>query len=388
MKIALIIERMDIRLGGAERSISELSHAMIQQGLDVTLLAAQGRAGEIPSEILCGDSGKRTDHTTFAEALRRHLSNHSYDITHTVLPFGFADIYQPRGGSYAETILRTAASHETPLKEWVKRITAFTNRRRQQWFAAERSLSTGPEGPVIAALSKYVVQQFKRHYNTPEDRLALIANGVNTDQPTDADAVAQFTQDVRRQLEISPQSEPVFYLFGAHNFRLKGLAPLLTAFAQSAQPNRFLLVAGHGNERPFRQTIEAHRLERNVLFLGATSQMQQALAASHVAVLPTFYDPASRFILEALAARKPVITTSFNGACDLFTSERHGIIVDAPGNIPALANALDRLGQEGTRQAMTQAIAEDNLKENLSIERVARELIALYTSILKKKGSL
>ncbi len=132
--------------------------------------------------------------------------------------------------------------------------------------------------------------------------------------------------------------------------------------------------------------IQKHRLEKQVLFLGGTSQIQHALAACHVAVLPTFYDPASRFILEALAAQKPVITTRFNGACDQFTSDRHGVIIESPLDIGALAQALNALADPEIRQTMAHAIGQDRLIEKVSIERVARELIALYTAILKKKG--
>lgn len=389
MKIALIIERMDIQLGGAERSISELSEALCAEGLDVTLLAAQGKTLNTQCHVLCEDTGKRTSHAAFGRALQGHLSTHSYDIVHSVLPFDFAHIYQPRGGTYAETIVRNAASTQHRVTEGLKQRLAFTNRRRHQWLAAEQSLSTGHEGPIIAALSQYVVSQFKQHYTTPEERIALICNGVNTDRPVDAEAVRQFTDRVRTQLRIPLEAQPVLFLFGAHNFRLKGLKPLLQAFARSprsTRPDRVLLIAGAGNAQPYQRMVRKHGLENQVLFLGATSQIQHALGACHAAVLPTFYDPASRFILEALAAQKPVITTRFNGACDLFEHDRHGMIIDSPLDIDALTGALNALTEGKTRQTMACAIAEDRLVEKVSIERVARELIALYTAILDKKG--
>jgi len=388
MKIALIIERMDIQLGGAERSMSELSQALSDQGLAVTLLAAKGQAPDTQGFVLCEDSGKRTPHAVFAQALKTHLNKHSYDIVHSVLPFDFVDIYQPRGGTYAETITQNAASYQTPLKQTLKRLTAFTNRRRHQWLSAERALSTGLKGPTIAALSQYVVNQFKRHYGTPEKRMTLIANGVNTHRLIDTAAKEQFTNNVLDQLQITQKQNPVFFLFAAHNFRLKGLGPLLQALAQASQPHTYLLIAGHGSQKPYQHIIQKFNLQNRVLFLGATSQIQHALAACHVAVLPTFYDPASRFILEALGAQKPVITTRFNGACDLFEANRHGIIIDCPTQLNALARALDALADDKTRQAMIQAIAADNLKEKVSIERVARELTALYTAILSQKGQL
>ncbi|MHC4146951.1 MAG: glycosyltransferase, partial [Planctomycetota bacterium] len=107
---------------------------------------------------------------------------------------------------------------------------------------------------------------------------------------------------------------------------------------------------------------------------------------SDVAVLPTFYDPSSRFVLEALAAGKPVITTRFNGATDLFVKDRHGRIVDAPDNIDELSEAVSYFTDTDNIQQASQAIVEDNLKDNISINRAAGQLIELYESILERKG--
>ena len=101
-KIAIIIERTDISLGGAERSIFELSTALTSLGHSVDILAAKGRTNTRHIHILCNDhAGKRTCFHTFANAVKNHLSKNKYDITHSVLPFDFADIYQPRGGSFS-----------------------------------------------------------------------------------------------------------------------------------------------------------------------------------------------------------------------------------------------------------------------------------------------
>ena len=110
------------------------------------------------------------------------------------------------------------------------------------------------------------------------------------------------------------------------------------------------------------------------------------MSITDVAVLPTFYDPSSRFILEALAAGKPVITTKFNGATDLFENNRHGKVIDTPENIDALAEAIRYFTDTNNIEKTSQAIIEDNLKENISIGRAAGELMTVYESILQRKG--
>ena len=105
-----------------------------------------------------------------------------------------------------------------------------------------------------------------------------------------------------------------------------------------------------------------------------------------VAVLPTFYDPSSRFILEALAAGKPVITTKYNGACDLFADNRHGIIIKKPQDATELAKAIIHYTETEKINNASNAIIDDKLVEKISITRVSHELVKLYELIITKKG--
>ena len=114
--------------------------------------------------------------------------------------------------------------------------------------------------------------------------------------------------------------------------------------------------------------------------------IQNALSIIDVAVLPTFYDPCSRYILEALAAGKPVITTRFNGAGEQFVDNRHGKVIDAPGDIPALVEAIGYFTDTNNNRKASEAIVRDNLKEKVSIKRASSQLLSVYESILQKKG--
>ena len=125
----------------------------------------------------------------------------------------------------------------------------------------------------------------------------------------------------------------------------------------------------------------------NILFLGPLNHIHDALSITDVAVLPTFYDPSSRFILEALTAGKPVITTRYNGACDLFTENRHGKVIDNPTDAEELADAIEFFTDTKNIEKASQAIVEDNLRENISINRAARQLAQVYESILQMKGT-
>ncbi len=389
-KIAIIIERADITLGGAERSVFELRAALSALGYAVEILAAKGQTNAKNIHILCRDTqGKRVNYFVFEKAIKQHLSQNKYDIVHSILPFNFGDVYQPRGGTYAETIIRNAASYQNKFLEYYKRFTAITNSRRTTLLRAERRLSQAPDGPVIAALSVYVADQFKQHYNTDARRIVVIPNGVKTDKRINATGADVLRSQILAKLRLKEADNPVLFLFVANNFRLKGLENLIKAMQIAAQKHTerqaCLIVAGHGRTKKY------HRLARsstakNIVLLGPLSHIQNALSIVDVAVLPTFYDPASRFVLEALAASKPVITTKFNGATDLFVNNRHGIVIDSPKDTNALAEAINYFRDTNNIQKASQAIIDDNLREEISISRVARQLQNVYDSILQRKG--
>jgi UDP-glucose:(heptosyl)LPS alpha-1,3-glucosyltransferase len=392
MKVAMIIERANIALSGAERSVFELAAALKRIGLDVDILAGTGQTREKNMHIMCPDSSPRsTGHIAFTRALRSHLADHRYDVIHSVLPFDLADVYQPRGGSYPESILRNAASYEDQYMTTYKRLTAFANMRRTARLLAERRLCKKTTGPVIAASSEYVVRQFKKHYGLDNGRIALIPNGVKTDRPVDTAKANTLREQILAKLDLHDTDNPVFFLFVANNFRLKGLTPLLRAMHRTATlgPDRpvYLIVAGAGRTHKYRRLARELDLDRRIVFLGSVRNIQNALSIIDVAVLPTFYDPSSRFTLEALAAGKPVITTRFNGATDLFVNERHGKVIDSPRDTASLANAINHFSDRDNIQKASAAIIEDRLKDKISITHAAEKLHGLYERILRDRST-
>ena len=387
MKIAIIIERANITLGGAERSAFELASALSVLGLEVNILAAKGQANAKNIHILCqGRPGRRAFHFTFAKALKKHLAENRYDIIHSFSPFDLADIYQPRGGSFVESISRNAASYQNKFIESYKKMTAFANLRRTILLRAERKLCKNPNGPIVAALSQYVAEQFKIHYGLGDKRIVIIPNGVKINEQVDTARADRLRAQISAKLDIKEADNPVFFLFVANNFRLKGLACLIKAMQAAASYDTerpgFLIVAGNGQTGKYRRLAKKLNIHKKIIFLGATRNIQNALSITDVAVLPTFYDPCSRYILEALAAGKPVITTKFNGATDLFVNNRHGKVINRPENIPALAEAISYFTDINNIQRASKAIAADNIEEKISISRVAKQLQFLYKSVM------
>ena len=378
IKVALIIERADTELGGAERSIAQLAAALAKKGADVTILAAKANTDSPNVKQLCSDiTSKRIPLSVFANKLKQHLQQNSYDIIHSTLPLDFADIYQPRGGSYIEAMLRNADSWPKPIVARFKKLTHFTNFRRAGLIKAEKTLCLNCPTITIAALSEYVRQQFLTHYNIDSKRVVTIANGIAINDPT-----LQTASGIRDKFP----SDAKILLFAANNFRLKGLTPLIkTLAAIDKTPPVCLVVAGSDKPDKYRRLAESLNIAERITFAGKVSEITAAITESDTVILPTYYDPCSRFILEGLAAAKPVITTKFNGAAEIFTDRTHGRIIDHPDDITSLTEAIIFCTDPDNADNISKAIVEDNLKDNISIDRHVQQLMELYEQIIKDR---
>lgn len=399
MKVALVLEKFDLQRGGAERSSFEMGRALGELGCEVTLLAGRvNRAGvqEVPFEMVevpVRGALRTTWWRHFQQAMEAHFKTANYDIVHSMVPLATADVYQPRGGSILHSSMRHGQSFG-PVKNAYKQLTRRFNRGRECRIASERQLCRGSDGPVVAALSGYVAEQFRHDYGLAENRIRLIRNGIQTGRFTSEQAKENGRK--LRRLYDSADNLAIF-VFAAASFRLKGLGWLIRSAARAAAQlgdglrDFRVLVVGGEDYSAYYQQAQALKLEQKVIFTGPTQEMPAMLQMADAVILPTYNDACSRLIMEGLAAGRPGITTRFNGAADFLTDResdayaRYGSIVKDCDDDEALAIAMLRVCHRAEWRKMCQAIQADHLAEQVSMTRHARELFELYETLKAAK---
>lgn len=390
IRITILAEQIDIARGGAERSVRDLTDELNRQGIETTLLAVSGTPdGRHIQPLFPHSQAKQIPLKRITAALRDYLQAHPCDLLHSTLPILGADLYQPRGGCWKQAILQNVQSYPGPIRRFLKRRLHFLNRRRTQFLHAEQHLLTADPKIVVAALSESGKNHFLRHYKLPPERIAVIPNGVRLPEPPSPENAADLRTRILSSAGLKPTAPAVLFLFAANNFRLKGLYDLIAPFADAVRKSPVplvLAVAGKDNPSQARNLAWLAGLENNWVFTGPLQTISVALAAADAAVLPTWYDPCSRFILEALAMAKPVLTTTLNGASDFIESGRHGLLVEHPRCRRQIAEGLLQLADAKIRAAFAQTILEDNLREQASITRHVQQLISLYKQILARKN--
>lgn len=403
VRVAIVQESIDTRRGGAEASVLEMAAALAAGGVAPTILFNTGPDGaaELPTQNGVSFHGLTPPRGMtrsglarwYVDAISSFLDQSPFDIVHAVTPHPRADVYQPRGGTLAETVARSIARGRTPLSRMFKRIGRLFHAKQRFLDQLERSLldrtaNGGAEnpppihGPIVAAVSDYVRRQVVERHPNMREYVRVIFNGVNVER-LHCDNPAELRGAARAQLGIGNTERIV--LFVAHNFKLKGLPELIRAravVANNATPWK-LLVAGRDDARPHERAATALGIDRHIRFIGADHAMRGLYAAADVLAHPTWYDPCSRVVLEALCCGLPVVTTRWNGAAEAMTPGRHGSVVDSPDDVDAIARGVDAALREECGAACVADAAQ--FRERLSMTRHARELMELYRSILTSR---
>jgi UDP-glucose:(heptosyl)LPS alpha-1,3-glucosyltransferase len=375
LKIALVILNADAARGGAERYTVDLAEGMRRRGHRVSLIASSlTPETQSPQNMQLPAAGTSRDgrYLRFLDRLDRHLAATKYDIVHAMLPVRRCDIYHPHAGIAAAAVADGHLKYEGAFQQAVSRVATRLNRRRQRFAEVERTLLTGEKPPIVLCLSNYVRRSLAEHYTLPDSRLATLFNAVDLAR-FDPAARSGAGASERRRLGIDPQQ--VVALLLANDFERKGLREAIRASAKVRDPRLTLLVAGKQNPRPYRALAAKEGVEQ-IVFAGPSTDSVALYHAADFFLLPTRHDPCSLVVLEALAMGLPVISTIHNGACEIMADGRHGFVLEDPGDIVTLSDAMRRMLDPHTRAEMSAAAMA--LRPKLAYEQHLETLEAIY----------
>ncbi|MCH7995352.1 MAG: glycosyltransferase family 4 protein [Planctomycetes bacterium] len=382
MRIALVSEWLDAWRGGAETSTLQFLHHLMDSGTEVHVYT-RSRPSPTPDltvHTISGASMSRTRRSvTFAHRVERRLRAESFDVVHAISPCRGVDIYQPRGGTVAETIQRNIALRQSPAGRSIKQYTNYFNLKQRFMLRMERQLMLDPRGPIVVAISDYVVNQLKSHYDLPDHRVRKIFNGVNI-PPSSKAEVAEQRRAIR--LEFGVKNDQLLVLTVAHNFRLKGVARWLEALAllrSRGVTDVRAIVLGKGDSPRWHRLVQRLDLAEWVTFVGPSDRVQGFYRAADCLVHPTYYDPCSRVVMEAMTSGLPCVTSKWDGASELVEDGVNGYRMEDPWDIAALADRVDRLRDKPHAQAL--GLAAREVGTRISMAEHTKKMLDLYSTI-------
>ena len=363
MRIVLVLEHFDPQRGGLEFWGWQLAHALKRRGHSLTVVAfepAGSTRADMDVRLLPWQEGR----VARAYAVDAALAEINASVVHDLGVGWSADLLQPQMGSRLANYRRELRSLSAR-----QRVIHAIHPRKRRWLDEVRRLEERQyrrSSCMVVAVSQMVARDLREFHSVEAERIRIIPNGVDT---------------TRFRPANSERSGKTVFLFAARNPRLKGLQPLLRAFAAAAakRSDLRLVVMGREPDAETMRFVQKERLEQAVVFAGFVDDTRPWFAAADAFVLPSYYDACSLAILEACACGLPVITTRQNGASELLTDGREGRLIREAGDIEALTGALLELADPEVRTRMRCHALE--LASRCSFERNVDAIEKVYAEI-------
>ncbi|MEZ6189887.1 MAG: glycosyltransferase family 4 protein [Phycisphaerales bacterium] len=357
MKIAIVIESFDPHAGGLERSTAQIATELAERGHAVTLLAGRCKKPDcLPGVTILAMARRKSSSALrlflFSRWAAKQLQEGGYDTSLSMTTAVAARVIQPRGGTTKETLNRNIAMRPSPLTRIGKRIGVWLSPKHQLLLALEKRALNDPGLVKVAAVSRYVCDQVEKQYGLPAEKVELIPNAAVMPK-VDDEQRAEWRKRIRDSFKIS--DDTTVFLFAAINPRLKGFTPLMLALAHLKERHvpAMVLLAGDFWHQHNREA-EQRGVRDRVCFLRHTRQIEALYSAADVTVQPTFYDPASKVVIESLMMGVSAISTAYNGASDLISpadGPSRGRVIPDPADAVALADAMQALADPAERES-------------------------------------
>ena len=391
MRLALNFQRVDPTRGGAETYVVDLCQQLVRLGHKVDLYAESWRDGALPPQVECirvaADGKTRTGRIrSFANNSARLLENAAYDCTVGLINTWEHDVIIPQGGVHQGSLEANSKRFPAGFRRTLYRLGKMANPKYWTYQAIERR-QYDPQRPVrVIAVSHMVKTHLQEYHNLPRSRVHVIPNAIDADRLR-VDQPTAIRCAFRNKVGLEPND--LVGLFVGHNFALKGLEPLLRALAERKRRNPgarpvHLLVCGGGKVPAYRRLAEKLGLGAAVHWMGYTPDIRPCFWGSDFFVLPSFYDPCSLVVFEALACGLPVITTSCNGAGEVMTDGREGYVLTAPDALGEMIGALDRMADDAIRRPMAKHAMALGLEQ--SFDKHVDRLVQVFEDVAASKG--
>jgi UDP-glucose:(heptosyl)LPS alpha-1,3-glucosyltransferase len=386
MDIAFCYESVLPARGGCETYIASLARRLVSDGHQVHLYANRWDADALPAAL-------RYHHVSvprvprflrpwcFSSACGRALRQSTHQVSIGFDKVWGTDILYPQGGLYLASLAQNLLKHRHPAMRHLLQFFKVFDLAHWSYRILERKQYLGANRPLVIAISDMVQRHFEQYYGIRRENLRVVRIATDPNRFDERDRP-------RRRVEwrefwgLRPEENVA--LFAGMNYRLKGLEPLLHAIGLLPREVPFrLLVVGSPQTKRFERLAASLGISQRVRFAGYCADMRNAYFASDFFVHPTFYDPCSHVVAEAMACGLPVITTRYNGASELMHPPREGLLIEDPHDRAKLAGCLLQMLDPLRRSSCSQAARRT--ASQWTFEHHYRQMMAVFNEAAARK---
>ncbi len=360
-------------VGGLFRHVCDLAKAQAARGHDIGIICdatpgnAQAERALVHLAEHCTLGIKRfpmnrqlgwRDLTAYL-TIQPHIARLKPDIVHG---------HGAKGGAYARLATNT-------IKRWQKKIKVFytphggslhfspLSVKGRIYLGLERQLAGYTDGLIFE--SAYSKETYINKVGKPRCPARVIHNGL---------APSEF-------YDYRLDDRAVDFVFVGELRRLKGVDVLLKALAQlnsqttSKAPIRTIIVGGGPDEKRFRRDAKRYKLGESVTFTGPRPA-RQAFAQGQCLVLPSRAESLPYVVLEAAAARVPMILTKVGGIPEIIGDT--GMPLVPPDDVTALAKQMKAFLTQPQPFLERAKSLQAHVQKRFSLENMTEAILAFY----------
>ena len=331
-------------VGGIARVVHDLSHRLIKDGHDVTVVTY--REGDLPDyENDKGVKVYRVDNymitpNNFTDWIMQLNFNLISKATELINKEGKFDVIHAHDWlvTYAAKTLKQ--SYNTPLVSTIHATEAGRNSGIHddvQRYINDTEWLLTYESTEVIVNSNYMKCELQRLFGLPFDKINVIPNGVNLNLYSGIDR----DYDFRRQYAMD--NEKIILYLGRLVYE-KGVQNLISAMPKilSNYNDAKLVIAGKGGMLDeLKAQVHNMGIDNKVYFTGYldSKSVQKMYKCADVAVFPSTYEPFGIVALESMLSGTPTVVSDVGGLNEIV---EHGVdgMKSYAGNANSIADSV------------------------------------------------
>jgi glycosyltransferase involved in cell wall biosynthesis len=182
---------------------------------------------------------------------------------------------------------------------------------------------------------------------------------------------------------VEPDEDAADFIYMGEMLWRKGVDVAIDALARLATGgwNGRAIFYGSGPDRvAFEQRAARLGLMHQVQFAGS-AKAREAFRTGHVLLVPSRVESLPYMVLEAIAAKVPLITTNVGGIPEIYGPDARTLL--PPGNVSALASEMIRMQSDGDPELMDRLRAR--VAKFFNVESMTDAVLAAYAEAEARK---
>ncbi|MBP1696340.1 MAG: glycosyl transferase, family [Deltaproteobacteria bacterium] len=230
----------------------------------------------------------------------------------------------------------------------------------------------------IVAVSNEVKKDMLK-YKIPEEKIRVIDNGISLDR---FEKRVETTK-LKTQLGLGEKTRVIgtigsLVIEKGHIYLLEAARQILDV----VKDLKFLIVGDGPLRKALEEKSEELGIKKDVIFMGQRKDVPELLTVMDIFVLPSIKEGLPVALLEAMAAKRPIVATRVGAIPRVIESEDIGILVE-PKDISGLREALAGLIDDPGRMNLLARGGFDRVSMDFSSDGMCKHYLKLYNEITR-----